>query len=177
MQKYTLDLELLCSGLILFLIVDNVEAENTTSLIQGSYYSLNVDSFIGYYKKSIILELHQVSRIECSLKCEKVRGCKHVAFSEENRNCSLLRDVMKKDDLDDLIEEFVIDGKIYSFEDFSGERYLLLFLINIPNQFSVGVHSISFILISCVEITLLQNHKNSSFSPSFSPPTKVSSLS
>ena len=124
MQKYTLDLELLFSGLILFLIVDNVEAENTTSLIQGSYYSLNVDSFIGYYKKSIILELHQVSRIECSLKCEKVRGCKHVAFSEENRNCSLLRDVVKEDDLDDLIEEFVIDGKVYSFEDFSGKCYL-----------------------------------------------------
>ena len=40
------------------------------------------------------------------------------------------------------------------------------------NQFSVGVHSISFILISCVEITLLQNHKNLT-SP---PPHKVSFL-
>ena len=112
MQQNILTISLLISALVVYFVADNVQAENITMTFQSSYYSLNVDSFIGYEKKSIILELQQVSLIACSLKCDEVEGCKHIAFSEENRNCSLLRDVVKKDDLDDLIEEFDIDGKI-----------------------------------------------------------------
>ena len=135
MQQNILTITLLISALVVFLGAYNAQAENNTEIIQGSYYSLNFDSFLGYHKKSIILELNQVSRIACSLKCDEVEGCKHIAFSEDNRHCRLLWDVIKANDIDDLVEDFVTGGKVFSVEDFSGKLYLTSYHLNLTRLY------------------------------------------
>ena len=48
----------------------------------------------GYEMKSIIEQIEEISRVECFVKCTRKEGCNHVAISEGEKGCKLLKAVV-----------------------------------------------------------------------------------
>ena len=86
---------LLCSiSLMVMLATITVEAKNTTTIIKENKYVLDTDINVGYEKMSIAEQLEDASRIQCSLKCNMIEGCNHVAVDEVEQRCKLLKEIV-----------------------------------------------------------------------------------
>ena len=81
---------LLTFSLFVIYLVSASQAEN--SKVEVNTYAKSVIS-TGYEKKSIIEQLEDVSRVECSLQCTRKEGCKYMVVSESEKQCKLLKAV------------------------------------------------------------------------------------
>ena len=115
-----------------------VEANTAITANGGSMYALDNERNVGYVKASIVQQLEDVSRVQCSLQCKTIEGCKHVVVDEEKKRCKLLREIVSlngrnpEDEREDGEEIFSLVGESGLYQ---GSFYFLkscLFKVSFP---------------------------------------------
>ena len=90
------------------------DTKNATETSMGTLYMLNDENNspnnTGYERKSIIAQLEDVSKVQCSLKCNKREGCNHVVVCEAEKRCKLLKEVVSEHQL--TLYEKLDDGEL-----------------------------------------------------------------
>ena len=67
-----------------------VNAMDSVLITKTNYYSLR--NSVRYGQASIIEQLEKASKVYCLLECDRVRGCKHIAFHKDINHCHLLKE-------------------------------------------------------------------------------------
>ena len=86
---------------------------------------LYIEDFNGFTSSLILQQIPDMSRIQCTHRCNRNNSCKNIAYEETTKMCKLLRseNTRKPNKTEDLTQEEISKNRIFSLTRLPGSCY------------------------------------------------------